>query len=168
MYRSLAEFLELWDFEYSATQRILDRLTDESLSQAVTVNDRTIGRIAWHIVLSVHIIVSRTGLEFESPDESTSVPQVSSLIADTYRQVNDHFLKALKAQWTDESLGEHSAIAPEERWENRRHLLWLINHQIHHRGQLTVLMRQAGLTVPGTYGPSREELASLGFQQPTV
>ncbi|MHB8840055.1 MAG: DinB family protein, partial [Gemmatimonadaceae bacterium] len=33
----------------------------------------------------------------------------------------------------------------------------LMNHQWHHRGQMTVLMRQAGLSVPGVCGPSREE-----------
>ena len=36
-------------------------------------------------------------------------------------------------------------------------LMTLINHQNHHRGQMTVLMRQAGLTVPGVYGPAKEE-----------
>ena len=34
-------------------------------------------------------------------------------------------------------------------------LMTLINHQNHHRGQMTVLMRQAGLTVPGVYIPQR-------------
>lgn len=30
-------------------------------------------------------------------------------------------------------------------------------HQVHHRGQMTVLMRQAGLHVPSIYGPSRDD-----------
>ena len=34
----------------------------------------------------------------------------------------------------------------------------LINHQNHHRGQMTVLMRQAGLTVPGVYGPAKKRV----------
>ena len=38
-----------------------------------------------------------------------------------------------------------------------------VRHQIHHRGQMTVLMWQAGLVVPGLYGPSREERAKLGL-----
>ena len=32
----------------------------------------------------------------------------------------------------------------------------LIRHQIHHRGQTTILMRQAGVVVPGVYGHSRK------------
>jgi uncharacterized damage-inducible protein DinB len=39
----------------------------------------------------------------------------------------------------------------------------LISHEIHHRGQMTVLMRQAGLKVPGIYGPAREEWAAYGM-----
>ena len=43
-----------------------------------------------------------------------------------------------------------------------------LSHQTHHRGQMTVLMRQAGLTVPGVYGPAREEWAAMGMEPPTV
>jgi uncharacterized damage-inducible protein DinB len=39
----------------------------------------------------------------------------------------------------------------------------LIQHEVHHRGQMTVLMRQAGLEVPGVYGPAREEWAACGM-----
>ena len=46
-------------------------------------------------------------------------------------------------------------------------LMTLINHQNHHRGQMTVLMRQAGLTVPGVYG-SKEEWAAAGMEAPKM
>jgi uncharacterized damage-inducible protein DinB len=41
----------------------------------------------------------------------------------------------------------------------------LVRHLIHHRGQLIVLMREAGLIVPGVYGPSREETAAIRARQ---
>lgn len=34
---------------------------------------------------------------------------------------------------------------------------FVLNHMIHHRGQLTVYLRMAGGTVPGIYGPSADE-----------
>jgi uncharacterized damage-inducible protein DinB len=34
----------------------------------------------------------------------------------------------------------------------------MIDHQTHHRGQMTVLLRQAGLTVPGVMGPTKEQM----------
>ena len=32
----------------------------------------------------------------------------------------------------------------------------LINHQIHHRGQLSVYLRLAGAAVPSAYGPTAD------------
>ena len=49
-----------------------------------------------------------------------------------------------------------------QRWTRGFTLHALLEHQIHHRGQMTVLMRQAGLRVPGIYGPAREDWASHG------
>jgi uncharacterized damage-inducible protein DinB len=42
-------------------------------------------------------------------------------------------------------------------------LLWggVLFHMIHYRGQLSVFCRLAGGTVPGLYGPNREEMASI-------
>jgi uncharacterized damage-inducible protein DinB len=41
----------------------------------------------------------------------------------------------------------------------------LVRHLIHHRGQMSVLMREAGLIVPGVYGLSREETAARRARQ---
>jgi len=40
-------------------------------------------------------------------------------------------------------------------------LAMMISHQGHHRAQMTVLMRQAGLKVPGVYGPSEADKAAM-------
>jgi uncharacterized damage-inducible protein DinB len=37
----------------------------------------------------------------------------------------------------------------------------LLHHQIHHRGQLSVLCRLAGGASPGAYGPNREDMAKF-------
>jgi len=33
----------------------------------------------------------------------------------------------------------------------------LVDHQTHHRAQMQVLLRQAGLPVPGVMGPTKEQ-----------
>lgn len=40
----------------------------------------------------------------------------------------------------------------------------LIKHIIHHRGQATVLIRQAGLKVFGVYGSPKEDWIQLGIK----
>ncbi len=44
----------------------------------------------------------------------------------------------------------------------------LLLHQTHHRGQMTVLMRQAGLPVAGMYGPTKEDWAKYGMPTPSI
>jgi hypothetical protein len=64
-------------------------------------------------------------------------------------------LEEVTKNWKDETL----QIVDEmygEKWPRGLTLRILIDHEIHHRGQMTVLMRQAGLKVPGIMGPSRE------------
>ena len=39
-----------------------------------------------------------------------------------------------------------------------------MNHQTHHRDQMTVLMRLQDIKVPGVYGPSKEEWAQYGME----
>jgi uncharacterized damage-inducible protein DinB len=55
-----------------------------------------------------------------------------------------------------------------EKWPRGRSAHILIDHQTHHRGQMTVLMRQAGLVVPGIYGPAKEAWAAYGAPAPEV
>jgi uncharacterized damage-inducible protein DinB len=49
MYRKIQDFQGAWTYESEATQKLLDALSDESLSQRVDPEGRTLGRIAWHI-----------------------------------------------------------------------------------------------------------------------
>jgi uncharacterized damage-inducible protein DinB len=55
-----------------------------------------------------------------------------------------------------------------EAWTRGRTLAALVAHQTHHRAQMTVLMRQAGLEVPGVYGPARQEWTAYGMQPPGI
>ena len=167
MYHTIDEFINDWEMESNSTQRIFDVLTDESLSQQVTGEDRTLGRIAWHIVTSVHEMLSRTGLKFEGAEPESPLPASAKEISDNYRSTSQYLIKAIKDQWTDESLKEMNDMYGQQ-WPNALTLSVLISHQTHHRGQMTVLMRQASLKVPGVCGPSREEWLAFGMEPPLI
>lgn len=167
MFNSIEEFLTNWDHESESTQKILDTLTDESLSQEVSPKDRTLGRIAWHIVTTLDEMVSRTGLDFKATPHDAPVPEKAAEIAEAYRSSNNTMVAAIKEQWNEETLNELKEMYGEQ-WSVATILSILTSHQTHHRGQMTVLMRQAGLSVPGVYGPSREEWALFGEEAPKV
>jgi len=167
MYHTIEEFINDWKNEAGLTQKVLDTLTDESLNQQVTTEDRTLGRIAWHIVTSLDEMITRTGLTFEAAKHDTPVPSLAKVIADSYRTSSENMLAAIKEHWTDASLNEMDDMYGEQ-WPKGLTLSVIISHQTHHRGQMTVLMRQAGLKVPGVYGPAREEWSAFGMEAPQI
>jgi len=167
MFKTKEEFLVNWGQEAGSTQKILEVLTDESLGQEVSAEDRTLGRIAWHLVTTLHEMISQTGLEFSATPEDAPVPKTAAGIAEAYRTSNEAMVGAMKEQWTDETLEEIKEMYGEQ-WSVGTILSVLTAHQTHHRGQMTVLMRQAGLRVQGVYGPSREEWAAFGGVPPIV
>ena len=112
-------------------------------------------------------MMSRTGLDFEANPHDAVVPASAAEIAGAYHSTNEAMVAAMKEQWTDESLAELKEMYGEQ-WAIGKVLGILTAHQTHHRGQMTVLMRQAGLHVPGVYGPSREEWAAFGGEAPVV
>ncbi len=156
MYRSIQEFIADWNHESASTQKALDVLTDASLSQRVSPKDRTLGELAWHITTSIHEIMTHAGLKLESVGDPSAVPASARQIADAYRVASEGLINAVQGQWTDATLQEVRNMFGMQ-WPNGVTLNVLIRHQIHHRGQLTVLMRQAGLQVPDIYGPARRD-----------
>lgn len=165
MYHTIDEFLAEWTYESDSTQKILDLLNDDSLSTRVKEGERSLGFLAWHIVVTVHEMMSRVGLDFDAPQYDAAVPATAHEIAQSYLQTSKALTEAIRTQWTDANLSEEHDMYGET-WSSATTLNVLVKHQIHHRGQLTMLMRQAGLALIGVYGPSREEWASYGGVAP--
>ena len=162
MIRTMEDFKNDWAHEMDATIKIFKNLTDLSLSQKVDREGRTLGRLAWHITVSIGEMLAKTGLKADGPDENSDPPDSAAEIVHTYERTAHSALKLISEHWSDETLMQEDAMYGET-WKRGFTLSVLIHHQIHHRGQMTVLMRQAGLKVPGIYGPSREEWAGFGM-----
>jgi uncharacterized damage-inducible protein DinB len=167
MIHTISDFEHIWSSELESTQKILKHLTNASLSQPVGHDFRTLGRIAWHITTTIPEMMNRTGLKITDPDPEAPVPGTAREIFNAYNNAAIALLEQIKASWTDETLEVVDEMYG-ERWKRGDTLQGLIFHQIHHRGQMTVLMRQAGLQVPGIFGPSRDEWAQWGMKPPDV
>ncbi|MEW4368441.1 DinB family protein [Paenibacillus kandeliae] len=163
MFTTIPAFVDEWRSVSSHTQRVLDVLTDASLNQGSESNIRPLGQIGWHITTTIHEMVSRTGLQFVAPEGEKKAPASAAQIAEAYRLVSQGMLEAIQQQWTDANLTEMSDMYGES-WANGLTLRAVIAHEIHHRGQMSVLMRQAGLRVPSIYGPTREDWIEQGMQ----
>ena len=167
MYQTIKQFEEAWKNSSDATRKLMGVLTDQSLNQRVAEGFRTLGQLAWHIITSIQEMSGRTGLRIEGPPLEEPVPAMAFEIMDCYDIVAASLLKEIKENWTDESLRVEDDMYG-EKWTREFTLRVLREHEIHHRGQMTVLMRQAGLKIPGLYGPAKEEWAEFGMENPEI
>lgn len=167
MYLTIADFEADMTREAGSTRKYLDALTDASLSQAVADGYRTLGRLAWHLVTTYPEMMSRTGLKVKSISAEAPLPPTAKEIKETYAAVIAELLDQVKKSWQDKDLTVEDDLYG-QKWKRGATLEVLIRHEIHHRGQMSVLMRQAGLTVPGIYGPSKEEWSQFNMPAPEI
>lgn len=167
MFTSIEAFVKEWENVSAGTRRLLEELTDASLSQSIGEGYRTLGRLAWHLTCSPHEMLVRTGLELPAPGDENVVPSTAAEIAAAYARTSREVADAVRGQWQDANLAESCDMYGEQ-WANGFTLRVVIQHEVHHRAQMTVLMRQAGLHVPGLYGPAREDWQGMGMEPPVV
>jgi uncharacterized damage-inducible protein DinB len=161
MFRKVDDFLKTWTYETEATLKILRALTEASLSQPVAPGGRTLGFLAWHCVLTLPEMMKHAGIPVTGPAHDAPQPPLAQMIRE-YEASARVIAEELPKVWTDAMLADMIPMYGEQ-WPRGAVLSALILHQTHHRAQMTVLMRQAGLRVPGLYGPAREEWAAMNL-----
>lgn len=164
MYRRMEDFYRAFEGHRAGTARIFETLTDANIAKSVG-DCRTLGAVAWHIVTTVPEMMNQLGLGLTSVDAASLPPAAAAAIRDGYEKATRELVEALQARWTDETLAQSDILYGEE-WARGLTLKILIDHEIHHRGQMTVVLRLLGEQVPGIYGPSREEWSAYGQEAP--
>ena len=166
MIRTIEDFITVWKQEADKTLKLFAGLSDASMPKAITEEHRNLGRLAWHVTTTISEMMERTGLHVDGPNPDAPVPASAAEIVKAYRTSSDSLVQALST-WDDATLARKDNMYGEE-WSRAMTLQALLLHQTHHRGQMTVLMRQAGLPVVGMYGPTKEDWAKYGMPSPAV
>jgi len=167
MYATIKDFVDHWAGTADGTRRILGALTQESLDEAVGEGHRNLKRMAWHIVTTIPEMAERTGLKLDGPKADAPIPETIEEIRAGYDTLAKSLGAQIEADWSDADLDKEDDMYG-EMWARRKSLAIILEHEIHHRGQMTVLMRQAGLKVPGVFGPSKEEWANYNAPAPEI
>lgn len=166
MFTKIDQFTAAWTGEMAGTLKILGALTDESLNRPDHKDVRTLGRAAWHIVTTYPEMCGRIGISIDGPTEKDPIPTRAADIVDAYRKAAGIVLATVSG-WADADLTREDDMYGET-WKRGKSLMVFLAHEIHHRAQMTVLMRLAGVPVPGIYGPSREEWTNYGMDTPAL
>lgn len=165
---TLAELL-LPEFqkEMSGTRRVLEQLNDDHLDWKLNPKSNTVGWVANHLSDLpnwVTYALAQDELDF-LPEGGTPYqsPSATSMV-----KILDRFDRNVAAgepllrDVTDESLMQPWRLLQSGRllFELPRYFVirtWVLNHVIHHRGNLCVYCRQLEVPVPALYGPSADE-----------
>jgi uncharacterized damage-inducible protein DinB len=166
MFLTIEHFASAWKNETAATMKLLDMLTDESLTKPEHPDIRNLGRAVWHIVTTYPEMCERFGIKIDMPTEKDPVPNNIADIKAAYQKATDTVFETVSG-WSDADLQKEDDMYGEV-WKRGKSLWVVLAHEIHHRGQLTILMRLAGLPVTGVYGPSREEWSKYGMETPQL
>ena len=156
--------IEELDRESATTRKLLERLPEPKLAWKPHTKSMALGQLAWHVSTIPQVL--STMLLKDSHDFSTGSLQPP--LPATTREILEGFERALRT--AKENLGTLDdgkamtvfkiSMAGRPVLEAPRIAivrLILLNHLIHHRGQLSVYLRLLDIPVPSIYGPSADE-----------
>jgi uncharacterized damage-inducible protein DinB len=158
---SLLQELEM---EAATTRRVLERIPDDHLSWRPAAKSRTLGELAHHIAVNPGSVCAMAAQNPAGPPDFKQADPVPATVAEVLATLDASMAQArqllgamsdsdLLETWRMTAGGHDVMVMP------RMALLRavLLNHWYHHRGQLSVYLRQVGAPVPSIYGPSADE-----------
>jgi uncharacterized damage-inducible protein DinB len=157
-----ATLIQELEMEAATTRRVLERVPEERFAWTPHPKSRSLGHLAMHVAQNPGSVMS---LAAQNPADLPS-------FSDPMPASTAELLEALDASVAEAKrlLGGMSDAAITETWRVRRdgveimampRIAFLrsvfLNHWYHHRGQLTVYLRELDVPIPSIYGPSADE-----------
>jgi uncharacterized damage-inducible protein DinB len=156
--------LQELDQETQTTRRVLERVPDKHLAWRPHEKARTLGQLALHIAMVpggvAELIASPSPAQAPRFTDDPSPKNASDLIP----ALDQSIAKAKKVLG---GIDDATLLATWRMMQGERELFAvprvallrsvMLNHWYHHRGQLTVYLRELGVPVPSIYGPSADE-----------
>ena len=157
--------------ESATTRRLLERLPEDKLGWKPHEKSMTLGQLAMHVATIPSAIASvLAGDSFDvsvsmMPPEAGSRAQVIGAFeksqAEAVETLGEFDDAALAKMWAAKKGGRTLMALP--RGAVIRFIL--LNHLVHHRGQLSVYLRLLAVPVPSIYGPSADENPWAGAER---
>ena len=160
---TINDLLQELEQETQTTRRVLERVPDNQLSWRPHEKARTLGELAMHIA-----VVPGAVAELISSPSPAQVPQFSDPVLKSASELLPTLEQSIAN--AKKILGGMDEAAFNETWRMmmgdreifaipRAALLRsvMLNHWYHHRGQLSVYLKQLDVPIPSIYGPSADE-----------
>jgi uncharacterized damage-inducible protein DinB len=154
-----------FDREMGLTRRLLERLPDGQFAWKPHDKSMSLGRLAEHLAelptwMPISIQQSSFEVTAKRPDGYVSPKTRAEVlamfdrnIAEARAALNGRTDAELMAPWTLRAQGKEVFTMPKAIVLRG----FVLNHMIHHRGQMTVYLRLQNVPLPSIYGPSADE-----------
>ena len=157
--------LRIWDVEAEKTVRVLRALPLDKYDFRPDPGGRSLGELAWHLAEGDAYNsygVERGEFTPETRPPGMERPKQVEALAPGYERVHREAAARIR-RLAPEDLERRIRYFSEEM--SGGEILWAaVFHNLHHRGQLSLMCRLAGGVSPGIFGPNREEMAALRAQ----
>jgi uncharacterized damage-inducible protein DinB len=156
-----------FDQEVQNTRRILEVVPDDKFAWKPHEKSMTLGRLASHVAELPNFlatIIQTEEVELTTSDMKPFSPATRAEMLAGFEKRATEARQAI-ANSSDEHLAKpwRLTFKGQEVFGGVRNVLLqtTICHQVHHRAQLTVYLRQNNVIFPGVYGPSADEMAAF-------
>lgn len=158
----IAAVLQEFDNEAGTTRRVLERVPADKLTWKPHPKSMSLGELALHVAASPAVIAgwcAQDVTEFSGdkmPEPSSTADILAAhdngvkTVKDTLGSLGD---EGLRKMWSATAGGATLMTMPKAALVRAI----VMNHWIHHRGQLSVYLRLLDVAVPSIYGPSADE-----------
>lgn len=161
--RMIEGLLQELEQEAQTTKRVLARVPTDRLAWKPHEKSMTLGELALHVaelpsgIAQLAMTIPFTPPDFSqrpSADATTDLPATLERSVAAARSTLGHLSDAEMAATWRMVAGDREILALPRAAVLRALML---NHWYHHRGQLTVYLRELQVPVPSIYGPSADE-----------
>ena len=161
-------FLNEFDHEMRQTRKLLERVPDDRLDFRPHPRSKTLGALALHAAqipswTSNLLLEESYDLAPDLRDKDRDKPPPASRagilaafdrsVAQARAHIEAQTSEQLASKWSLRK-GEETVVTLPRAAVLRQ---FLMNHLVHHRGQLTIYLRMLDVPVPALYGPSADE-----------
>jgi len=162
---SIESFISQWEFEFQITLNVLRAIPEDKSEFKPHEKFFTARKLAWHLVriedifgrgvLQDKIIVGASALPAEPP---ATIAEMLAIFEKQHPEIVNGW-RALDDAALQQKIPFVTPDGVVRRELPRKAYLrtTLMHHVIHHRGQLTLMLRLMGAKVPSVYGPTADE-----------
>jgi uncharacterized damage-inducible protein DinB len=153
-----------FDHEMGTTRRLLERVPEADFAWKPHDKSFSLGNLAGHLANLPHwveIAIDESSFDVGTRDTRSTPPASVAALLQKFddnvkkarAKIDEQPDQALFAPWTLKNNGEQVFTMPKIGVLRS----FVMNHMIHHRGQLSVYLRLRNVPLPSIYGPTADE-----------